>query len=93
MGKSYFMKSSIEYLPPEKQQEILLVIQIIKEVVKPEMIILFGSYARNSYVEHLYTTKDGARLEYISDYDFLVITKNSSEKFKTDGEVLPNNIP
>ncbi|TXI88686.1 MAG: HEPN domain-containing protein [Chryseobacterium sp.] len=73
------MTESISYLPEHKQHEIRIITEIIKEVVNPEMIILFGSYAKNSYVEHRYVSK-GIKFEYISDYDFLVVTKNNPEK-------------
>ena len=71
------MKTSLSYLPKIKQDQILQVVDIIKEVVNPEKIILFGSYAKDSYVEHRYQGKDGILYEYISDYDFLVVTKNT----------------
>lgn len=64
------MKTSLANLPEFKQREINQVVAIIQEVVNPEMIILFGSYAKGTYVEHSYTAKDGIRYEYISDYDF-----------------------
>jgi len=55
-------------------------VDIIKEVVSPEKIILFGSYAKGKYVEHRYTGKDGIFYEYVSDYDFLVVTQNNTIK-------------
>lgn len=73
------MKESIAHLPTNKQHEIRIITEIIKEVVSPEMIILFGSYARGSYVENRYISK-GITFEYISDYDFLVVTKDNPEK-------------
>lgn len=73
------MKESLDHLPQNKQHEIRIITEIIKEVVNPEMIILFGSYAKGSYVEHRYISK-GITFEYISDYDFLVVTKDNSEK-------------
>lgn len=76
------MKTSLDYLPEVKRYEISTVVEIIREVVNPEMIILFGSYAKNSYVEHKYISK-GTTYEYISDYDFLVITKDNPEKTYT----------
>lgn len=42
------------------------------------MIILFGSYAKGKYVEHRYVS-NGITYEYISDYDFLVVTKDNPE--------------
>ena len=73
------MKTSISYLPQIKQDEIWQVMDIIKEVANPEKIILFGSYARNTWVEDKYVEK-GILYEYISDYDFLIITKGDTEK-------------
>lgn len=73
------MKESLDFLPQNKQHEIRIITEIIREVVNPEMIILFGSYAKGSYVEHRYISK-GITFEYISDYDFLVVTKNNPEK-------------
>ncbi|TXJ24932.1 MAG: HEPN domain-containing protein [Chitinophagaceae bacterium] len=73
------MKHSLQHLPEHKQAEITRIVEIIKEVVNPEMIILFGSYAKGTYVEHRYVSK-GITYEYISDYDFLVVTKDNSEK-------------
>src|SRR5689334_13058330 len=74
------MKTSLSHLPISKQQEIQRIAEIIREVVNPEMIILFGSYAKGTYVEDRYRGKDGIEYEYISDYDFLVVTKDSLEK-------------
>ena len=73
------MKTSLSYLPPLKQEQILKVVDIIKEIAKPEKIILFGSYATGTWVEDKYF-ENGTHYEYISDYDFLIITKNSTEK-------------
>ncbi|MFT3947180.1 MAG: HEPN domain-containing protein [Agriterribacter sp.] len=73
------MKTSLVHLPGQKQAEITRIKEIIREVVNPEMIILFGSYAKGTYVEHRYVS-DGITYEYISDYDFLVVTKNNPEK-------------
>ena len=74
------VKQSLEHLPENKQQEILEIADIIKEAAKPEMIILFGSYAKGTYVEHRYTSNDGTVYEYISDYDFLVVTEKNTIK-------------
>lgn len=74
------MKTSLSHLPENKQHEIQHIAEIIREVANPEKIILFGSYAKGTYTEHRYTGRDGIRYEYISDYDFLVVTKNNTEK-------------
>ena len=74
------MKTSLSHLPQIKQEQILQLAEIIKDVVNPEMIILFGSYAKGTYVEDKYRSKDGIKYEYISDYDFLVVTNNNEIK-------------
>ncbi|MBT1704447.1 HEPN domain-containing protein [Chryseosolibacter indicus] len=74
------MKTSLSHLPENKQHEFQRITDIIKEVVNPEKIILFGSYAKGTWVEDRYTDKHGTRYEYISDYDFLVVTRQNPEK-------------
>ena len=74
------MKTSLTHLSENKQYEIRRIVDIIQEVVSPEKIILFGSHAKGTQVEHRYQTKDGIIHEYISDYDFLVVTKDNPEK-------------
>ncbi|MDZ7650245.1 MAG: nucleotidyltransferase domain-containing protein, partial [Cytophagales bacterium] len=56
------------------------IVDIIRDVLNPEKIILFGSHAKGTQVEHRYQTKDGIIHEYNSDYDFLVVTKGNPEK-------------
>lgn len=75
----WHMKTSLSHLPDFKQEQILQVAEIISEVVRPEKIILFGSYARGTWVEDTYF-EEGIRYEYRSDYDFLVVTQNRQEK-------------
>ena len=74
------MKTSLNHLPQTKRDQILEIVDIIKEVVAPEKIILFGSYAKGRYVEHRYTGKDGIQYEYVSDFDFLVVTSENLVK-------------
>lgn len=74
------MKTSITHLSENKQYEIRRIVDIIQEVVSPEKIILFGSHAKGTQVEHRYQTKDGIIHEYISDYDFLVVTQDNPGK-------------
>lgn len=42
--------------------------------MQPDMVILFGSYARNTWAEEE-KVEDGIRLIFKSDYDILVVTK------------------
>jgi HEPN domain-containing protein len=73
------MKTTLNHLPPEKQEQIITIVDVIKEVVSPEKVILFGSYATGKWVEERYT-EGGILYEYISDYDFLVVTRDPIEK-------------
>lgn len=70
------MKHGLDYLPQEKQVELTKIITLINEVSPSEMIILFGSYARNEWVEEKYDEK---HFRYQSDFDILVIVETKSE--------------
>lgn len=73
------MKTSIAYLPQQKQDLINHIVKVIVEKIQPEKIILYGSYATGKWVEDEYM-EDGRWYDYISDYDFLVITKSGERK-------------
>jgi len=77
--QDFKMKTSLDYLPVNKQQDIQAITEIIKEVTKPEKIILFGSYATGKYVEDRYV-EDNIVYEYRSDYDFLIVTNGVGER-------------
>ena len=74
------MKTSIEFLPTNKQQELRAIVQAIRQYPEIEMVILFGSYARGNWVEEYF--EDGVHVKYQSDYDLLIIVKtlNISEQ-------------
>ncbi|WP_354318201.1 nucleotidyltransferase and HEPN domain-containing protein [Sinorhizobium fredii] len=80
------MKSSLEHLPEKKQRELARVVEIIHEEFSDALegssadfkkrgrilkIILFGSYARGTFVDEPHTIKG-----YRSDYDILVIVNS-----------------
>ena len=44
------MKTSLTHLPPEKQEEIAMIKEIILSNAPAEMIILFGSYNTDRWV-------------------------------------------
>jgi HEPN domain-containing protein len=73
------MKTSLSHLPETKREQIIQVSQAIKDLFHPQMIILFGSYAKGTYVEDRYT-EEGTIYEYVSDYDFLVVMENEAIK-------------
>ncbi|CAN7569225.1 nucleotidyltransferase and HEPN domain-containing protein [Pararhizobium sp. LjRoot255] len=80
------MKTSLDHLPPVKQHELRRVVEIILEEFEDALkgasaefkkrgrilkIILFGSYARGTFVDEPHTKKG-----YRSDFDILVIVNN-----------------
>src|ERR1044072_4974558 len=68
------MKRSLAHLPKHKQEELKEITSITKANPGVEMVILFGSYARGTWVEDIYT-EGHITYEYKSDYDILVIAK------------------
>lgn len=74
------MKNSIEHLPADKQAIINRTLDDIVRLINPEIVILYGSYATGNWVEDRYT-EDNVTLEYRSDYDYLVITKDDCERY------------
>ncbi len=78
------MKTSINYLPEKKQQELQTIVSTICNTSAAEMIILFGSYARNAWVEDKY---DETHFRYQSDYDLLVLVETKSDIQQTKLEI------
>jgi predicted nucleotidyltransferase len=81
------MKSSLDHLPERKQSELARVVEILheefadalkgstaefKKLGRIQKIILFGSYARGTWVDEPHTMKG-----YRSDYDVLIIVNNA----------------
>ncbi len=67
------MNNQLKHLPPDKQTELHKLTEVLKTCKGVEMVILFGSYARGTWVEDMYTEK-GTVYEYKSDYDLLIVT-------------------
>ena len=82
------MKKSLAHLPKYKQDELKLIADKIRSSVEPEMIILYGSYARGDYKEQKDLAPD-RKSGHVSDYDILVIT---SEKRTADDTSLWHSI-
>ena len=77
LAKFVGMKQSIDFLPERKDRHLHELVGLIRnEVEDVVMIILYGSYARNTYVE-LDIRRDygGGKIQYMSDYDILVVSK------------------
>ena len=68
------MKNSIEHLPACTQEELNILIELIKNEVKGcEMIILYGSYSRDTFVIYDERITFGSRTVFQSDLDILVV--------------------
>lgn len=81
------MKTSLSHIPERKRDELISIVKIILAIVKPEMIILFGSYARGDFVVYdaQFDRDTGRKLSYASDFDILVIVR--SEKVSDDFKI------
>lgn len=71
------MKTSIDFLPDDVRRDLHELVGLIREEIKDVgMIILFGSYAKNTFARHDVTDDYGGGLiEFNSDYDILVVSK------------------
>ena len=64
------MKKSLNYLPAEKRQDLRQLVAIIREEVKDVvMVILYGSYARGTFVDYDQRIEYGVKTYFMSDYD------------------------
>lgn len=78
------MKKSIAYLPATNQADLRFIADTVKKRIKQtEMIILFGSYARNDFVVYDERFEFGKIQSYLSDYDILVVTSGISDGVAT----------
>lgn len=66
------MKTTLDHLPEDKQDQLRRATDIIVNAVEPAMLILFGSYARGNWVEDF----SDPRFYYQSDFDLLALFKN-----------------
>jgi hypothetical protein len=70
------MKKSLNYLPVEKRRDLRQLVEIIRDEVEDVvMIILYGSYARNTYVDYDQRIEYGVKTYFMSDYDILIVTE------------------
>ncbi len=75
------MKTDLTFLPELKQEELKQLTELIVNEMQPALIVLFGSYARGTWVEDSYSD-DGVYYTYKSDYDILVVTKHDLSALK-----------
>jgi HEPN domain-containing protein/predicted nucleotidyltransferase len=75
------MKNSIAYLHKNNQDDLnFLISEVRKRLPQAEVIILYGSYARNNYVRRGVRYEHGVVTIKISDYDILVLTSGINIK-------------
>ena len=71
------MKTSYSHLPDYAKNDLQQIVSLILERVPHcEMIILYGSYARGTFVEYDERDEFGILTSFMSDYDLLVVTSN-----------------
>ena len=70
------MKKSVNFLPEKKQSDLKQIVDLIRRNIKDVgMVILYGSYARNTYVDYDQRVEFGVPTYYMSDYDILILTR------------------
>ena len=68
------MKKSIAFLPKKNREDLKYLVELILDKIPVcEMIILYGSYARGTYVSYDEREEFGIPSSFKSDYDILVI--------------------
>lgn len=69
------MRRSTRFLPENKRQDLRQLVGLIREHIKDVgMIVLFGSYAKDKYVDYDQRIEFGVPTYYMSDYDILILT-------------------
>lgn len=70
------MKKSVNFLPEKKQADLKQIVDLVRRNIKDVgMIILYGSYARDSYVDYDQRIEFGVPTYYMSDYDIVILTR------------------
>ena len=84
----HLVKELLSHLPQVKQQELEELTQVLLSFKHVEMVVLFGSYARGSWVEDSYVEK-GTTYEYRSDFDILVVLTHEDlkQKFRIEDKI------
>ena len=91
MKKKIVLKTSLDHLPFNHQQDLAFIKDTILKYIPAEMIIPFGSYARGDYVIDV-SEEDGTLYEYTSDYDIMIITAKHANNQGQAWHVMENKI-
>ena len=75
------MKTTLSHLPDYAKTDLeRIVSMVLEKLPRTEMIILYGSYARGTYVEYDERDEFGIWTSFMSDYDILVVTSQTDVK-------------
>lgn len=75
------MKTTLSHLPGYAKADLNQIVTLVLEKLpRTEMIILYGSYARGTYVEYDERAEFGILTSFMSDYDILVVTSKTDVK-------------
>ena len=75
------MKTTLSQLPDYARADLKQIVSLVLEKLpRTEMIILYGSYARGTYVEYDERDEFGIWTSFMSDYDILVVTSQTDVK-------------
>lgn len=81
------MKTSLSSLPDYAKADLNQIVTMVRESLPCcEMIILYGSYAKGTFVKYDERDEFGIRTSFMSDYDILVVTSKS--EINTVGRIL-----
>ncbi len=73
------MKKSVNFLPENKRNDLKQLVDLVRRNIKDVgMVILYGSYARNTYVDYDQRIEFGVPTYFMSDYDILILTRSQS---------------
>ena len=70
------VKKSVNFLPEKKQSDLKQLVDLVRRNIKDVgMVILYGSYARNTYVDYDQRIEFGVPTYFMSDYDIVILTR------------------
>ena len=70
------MKKSVNFLPENKRNDLKQLVELVCQNIKDVgMVILYGSYARNTYVDYDQRIEFGVPTYFMSDYDIVILTR------------------
>lgn len=82
------VNEKLSHIPASKRAELQKLTELVASIKLVEMVILFGSHARGTWVEDQYV-EDDTIYEYRSDFDILVVMRHEDfkQKFRIEDKV------